>query len=228
MGPAALWLHGVGACPKALLIGVPLGHKLRAMPPVVVRRVADSVLQGSRPLRGVEVVALEVAVLQAAHLLGRDALRELVEGLVRGRRTSLTRLRARCRRGLAGSSLVRDVCDELAGGSMEKDVRRLQQALQRLGVADLEAEVHFTNAAGASAYADLLHRPTMTVIEVDGMVEHLARARFRADRRRDRWMRREHGATTLRVDVTEVREDVDALAAELAWFLQRPARAAGT
>jgi hypothetical protein len=102
---------------------------------------------------------------------------------------------------------------------MDADVRRLQRALESLGVTGLEPETQFTNAQGTTAYADLLHRPTMTVIEVDGMVAHLVRERFRADRRRDRWMRREHGATTLRVDVLEVREDVEALAAELAWFL---------
>lgn len=219
MGAAALWLHGVARCPDSLLLGVPLGHKLDAAPPVLVRRVAASVLRASRPLRGVDVVALEVAVIQVARTAGHDEVRDLVEDLVRSRRTTLTRLRARCRRGFGGSTRVRAVCDELAGGSMDADVRRLQRALESLGVTGLEPETQFTNAQGTTAYADLLHRPTMTVIEVDGMVAHLVRERFRADRRRDRWMRREHGATTLRVDVLEVREDVEALAAELAWFL---------
>lgn len=216
---AALWLYGVAELPKEAILGIPLGRKLAVDPPLHVRRVAASLLEGNRPLEGCRVVALEVAVIQAAQTWAVARVRDLVEELVRSRRTTLTRLRARCRRGLAGSARVRRVCDELAGGSMEADVRRLRVALEMLGVTGLDAEVHFTDEAGRSAYADLLHRPTMTVIEVDGLVEHSRRQRFRADRRRDRWMRRLHGAMTLRVDVMEIREDLNALARELAWFL---------
>jgi hypothetical protein len=223
MSEGALWLYELADPPEQLFLGIALGHKLRVDPPLHVRRVAASVLEGSRPLAGCRAVSLEVAVIQAAETWTALRVRELVEDLVRSRRTTLTRLRARCRRGLAGSARVRGVCDELAGGSMEVDVRRLRQALEVLGVTDLEVEVHFEGARGRSAYADLLHRPTMTVIEVDGLVEHSRRARFRADRQRDRWMRRRHAVTTLRVDVLEIREDVAALAMELAWFLLREA-----
>lgn len=228
MEQGALWLYGEGEPPEQLILGVPLGHKLAVRPPVKVRRVTPSVWQGNRPLKGGHAVALEVAVIQVAKQKAALEVRELVERLVRGRRTTIVRLRGRCRRGLAGSSRVRAVCDELAGGSMEKDVRRLKAALEVLGVTGLEAEVHFTNAEGASAYADLLHRPTMTVIEVDGFVEHLRRERFRADRRRDRWMRRQHAATTLRIDVLEIREDLEALATEIAWFLLPSAEQSAT
>jgi hypothetical protein len=39
-------------------------------------------------------------------------------------------------------------------------------------------------------------------------------------------MRRDHGVTTLRIDVLEIREDVDAVADELASFVLREAEAA--
>ncbi|MDP9184024.1 MAG: hypothetical protein M3P04_14775, partial [Actinomycetota bacterium] len=223
MGAAALWLHDAGQRPVELLLGVPLGHKLSVKGAVRTRRVVPAVLEGSRPLKGVPVVALEMAVIQVAATRSEKEIRELVESLERERRTTLARLRARGRRGLSGSARVRRVCDELAGGSMDADVRRLKAALETRGVTGLETEVRFTNTQGASAYADLLHREKMTVFEVDGLVEHTRRERFRADRRRDRWMRREHAASTLRIDVTEIREDLEALADELAWFVL-PAR----
>jgi hypothetical protein len=219
MEDAALWWYVVASMPERLVVGIPLGHKLAVLGATKARRVADSVLAGGRVLRGVEVVALEVAVIQVAAKLADGAIRDLVEKLVRERRTTLARLRARGKRGLKGSARVRRVCDELAGGSMDADVRRLKAALEARGVTELEVEVRFTSADGASAYADLLHRPTMTVFEVDGLLEHTRRGRFRADRRRDRWMRRDHAAITLRIDVLEIREDLDALADELVWFV---------
>ena len=219
MGAAALWLHGAGPCPEELEIGVALGHRLAVRPPARTRRVAAAVLENARWRQGVRVVSLEVAVLQCSTSRGLDEVVGLVEELVRGRRTTLARLRARCRRGLAGSARLRAACDVLAGGSMEKDVRVLRRALEAQGVTGLESEVRFTSDAGASAYADLLHRPTMTVFEVDGRVEHSRRTQFRADRRRDRWMRRQHSVTTLRVDVLEIRDSLDALVVELLWFV---------
>jgi hypothetical protein len=57
MGAAALWLHGVTAAPSALEIGVPLGSSFRVTPPIRSRRVAESVLEGARTLKGCQVVA---------------------------------------------------------------------------------------------------------------------------------------------------------------------------
>jgi hypothetical protein len=216
---AALWWHGLAPAPAVVMVGIPLGHKLAVRRPLRTRRVAASVLEGSRVIRGARVVALEVAVIQGA-ARARDAeVRELVEGLVRQRRTTLARLRGRGRRGLKGSARVRRVCDELAGGSMDADVRRLREALEARGVRGLECERRFLSAAGASAYADLFHEQTKTAFEVDGLVSHSERKRFRADRRRDRWMHRDHDVKTLRIDVLEIREDLDALADELAPFV---------
>ena len=222
MSEGALWLHGATDPPTTLELGAPLGSSFRVRLPLRTRRVADSVLDGSRVLEGCQVVALEVAVMQVAASWPAKRLRELVEDLVRGRRTTLARLRARCRRGVKGSARVRAVCDELAGGSMDADVRRLKVALEARGVVGLETEVRFTSEAGASAYGDLFHRATRTAFEVDGLVEHSQRERFRADRRRDRWMIREHAVTTLRIDVMEIREDLNSLADELAALVLEP------
>lgn len=75
-------------------------------------------------------------------------------------------------------------------------------------------------------YGDLLHEASLTLVEVDGFLSHTERERFRADRRRDRWMRREHGVSTVRVDVAEVWEDLDALADELVLLLNAAVPAA--
>jgi hypothetical protein len=223
MEDAALWVHGYGTKPKAIVVGVALTRRLAVRGPARTRRVADSVLEGGRVLKGVPVVSLEVALLQAAEKRTVAQMRELVEQAVRDRRTTLTRLRARRRRGLKGSAVIGRLCDELSGGSMEADVRRLKQALEARGVVGLETEVRFTSEGGGSAYADLLDRRTMTLVEVDGYLTHTVRETFRSDRRRDRWMRKQHEATTLRVDVMEIREDLDGLADELAeFFLDGP------
>jgi very-short-patch-repair endonuclease len=225
LGLGAIWLHGYGEMPDSLVLGIPQTHELVTSPDLPVRRLSPAVLEGWRWRHGCRVVSLEIAVIQAAASQTHDETLRLCEELVRSRRTTLVRLRARCRRGLKGSGRVRAICDELAGGSMDRDVRALQRALAKRGVV-LEVEVRFTNDEGGTAYADLLHRPTMTVIEVDGLQSHTSREHFRRDRRRDRWMRRRHGITTLRVDVTEIRDDVEAVADELVELLLMAAQPA--
>jgi very-short-patch-repair endonuclease len=219
IGAAAIWLHGYGELPDRIELGIPQTHELVTAPQVAVRRLAASVLEGSRWRRGCRVVALEIAVIQAAAGSSYGEVLSLCEELVRSRRTTLARLRARCRRGLNGSAAVRRACDELSGGSMDRDVRALHAALLARGVTGLEVEVRFESAGGGSAYADLLHRATMTVLEVDGRLSHTTKEQFRKDRWRDRWLRRDHGAATLRIDVSEVRDDLDAVADEITSLL---------
>ena len=226
-GEAALWLYDVLELPAQLLVVVPAASELAIRPPVRVRRVVDDVLDGARVVRTCDVVALEVAVVQWAAKRPLADVVTLVERLLRERLTTVPRLRARLGRGRLGSAVVRRALAEVAGGSLELDVRRLRAALEARGVTGLEVEVRFTSAGGASAYADLLHRPTMTLFEVDAALDHLERQRFRADRRRDRWMLREHAARTVRVDVTEVRGDLDRLADELVWFCRSEQEQAG-
>jgi hypothetical protein len=60
----------------------------------------------------------------------------------------------------------------------------------------------------------------MTVVEMDGFSSHTVLDRFRADRRRDRWMQAEHGVLTLRVHVGE---DVEQVAEEVCRVLSRRA-----
>lgn len=219
MGHAALWLYGLRPCPDRLEVGIPLFRRLAVRRPVRCRRVADSILRRTRLVKGVPVVALEVAIIQAGERRPLAEVVRLVEEAVRARRTTVARLRAACRHGFAGSALVRAACDELVGGSMDKAVRLLKAALERRGVVGLEVEVRFENGAGGSAYGDLVHAETDTVIELDGFLSHSCRERFRADRRRDRWLLGQHGKKTLRFDVEEVFADVEAVADELVGFL---------
>lgn len=225
LGLTALWLYGVAPRPDVVRVGVPHGTTLAVRPPVQQHRVSADVLARVRVRHGLPVVDLEMAVIQAAAKQPHQDVVTLLEPLLRQRRTTIVRLRARCRRGLDGSAAVRRAVDELAGGSMEKAVRLLRGALEARGVAGLRAEVRFTSAAGASCYA-VLHEASRSLVEVDGFLSHVERSRFRADRRRDRWMRGEHQLTTFRVDVAEVWEDVEALADELAALLVPVADAA--
>jgi very-short-patch-repair endonuclease len=75
--------------------------------------------------------------------------------------------------------------------------------------------VPLRSSTGATAYIDLLHRASSNAVEVDGWATHSRRHRFMADRRRDRWVRREHGITTTRVAADEVAQRLGGVVAEL-------------
>lgn len=216
---SALWKFDLAAEPEVVRIGVRHGTRLRAHPPTQVRRIAPHLLEGRRVLDGMSVVALEVALVQAAALLEADALVGLFERVLRERRTTIPRVRARCCRGVTGSAATRRVLDELVGVSLDGAVRILCAQLAARGVTGLRTEVRFVNAEGCSAYADVLDEASRTVLEIDGFLSHIERQRFRADRRRDRWMHAEHEIVTLRIDAAEIADDLASVADELAQFL---------
>lgn len=130
---AALWLSGAGPvpAPDQLVVGVPHSTRLRLTPPVRVSRVSEDVLAHVRQRHGPPVVDLDMALLQSCERTPVAVAIALLEPVLRDRRTTVVRLRARCRRGLGGSAVVRQVVDELAGGSLDVAVRRLRQALER-------------------------------------------------------------------------------------------------
>jgi len=212
----ALWLHGVRPRPDVVRVGVPHGTRYRVRPPVELTRIAPHMLRGARLLDGSCAVALEVALVQAAVRMERRPFLALLEDVLRRRQTTVPRLRARCGRSIAGSRALRAAVDALVGVSLDGAVRALVAALEARGLTDLRVEVRFVNAAGGSAWADVLDDAGQTVLEVDGFLSHAERDRFRADRRRDRWMHVEHELTTFRIDVAEITEDLPTLAAEVA------------
>lgn len=215
----ALWLHGVLARPDVVRVGVPHGTRYRVRPPVELTRIAPHLLRGARLLDGSSVVALEVALVQAAARLDRRPYRAVVEDVLRRRLTTVPRLRARCGRGIAGSRALRAAVDALLGVSLDGAVRMLVAALAARGVTGLQVEVRFVNEAGGSAWADVLDDAGQTVVEVDGYLSHVERDRFRADRKRDRWMHMQHALTTFRIDVSEITDDLPTLADEIASLL---------
>lgn len=219
LGRTALWLYGLGDVPEVVEAGVPHRTRYRARPPARIRRVAPAVLRGRRTVSAACLVAVEMAVVQVAADQSPRATTVLLEQVLRARQTTMPRVRSRLRRGVAGSAAVRSALDELAGTSLDAAVRRLQSALEMRGVIGLQTEVRFTSASGASAYGDLVDEHGLTVVEVDGYLTHTERHRFRADRRRDRWLSAEHGYLTVRVDAAETVDDLDGLAEELAALL---------
>ena len=221
LGATALWAHGAGPTPDPheVVLGVPHRTRLALSPPARVSRVSDHVLSRVRIRQGLPVVDLEVALLQCSARLPVDQVVALLEPVLRERLTTPVRLRERCRRGLGGSAVVRQSIDDLVGGSLDQAVRLLAQALRARGVHGLQTEVRFVSSTGASCYGDLWCPAARTLIEVDGFLTHAVRDRFRADRRRDRWMVADHGVRTLRVDAAEVWQSVDAVADELAPLL---------
>lgn len=225
LGQTALWLYGVGGPPEVVRVGVLHTRRLTLWSPVQTSRVSRFVLAGSRVRSGCRVVRFEMAVVQACGE-GVDAL-ALLETVLRERRTTVSRLRATQRQGLQGSAVMGSYLRELRGGACERQVRELIAALERRGVRGLRPEARFVSRSGASCYADALHEPSSTALEVDGFVSHTDRVRFRADRRRDRWLAREYGVHTFRIDAAEIDEDVEAVADELAPELLKALRTKG-
>jgi very-short-patch-repair endonuclease len=225
VGAAALWLYGVADEPSAIVVGVPHRTELVLAPPLQVTRISPWMMAGARSRGGVQVVRFEVAVIQAAAKRSNKAVLALLERVLRDRRTTEARLRATLRQGFEGSAVVRRALESVRGGALEREVRELRAALAGRGLHALKVEHRFVNAAGEVCYADLYDEETGTAIEVDGYVWHTDRTRFRADRKRDRWLAGERGVRVLRVDADEVDTDLAALADELVAVL-RPAKAA--
>jgi hypothetical protein len=221
-GCMALWLYGVLSPPEHIEVGVPDSRQLVLTERVRVRRLAPSLWSGRRVVDGWPLVSLETAVVQAAESLEGEALQSLVEDVLRERRTTQERLLRSCRRGVKGAAALRAVLVSLSDGDLELHKRRLRRALVAAGVTDLRSEVPVRSAAGAVVYLDLLHEVSRNVVEVDGFASHGDRNRFLADRRRDRWLRREQGLLTTRVAAVEVRDRIDEVVAELRPLLVPP------
>ncbi len=205
-GRTALWAYGLAvAAPDGLVdVAVPASRQLALNPPARVRRLAPALLRGSRDVAGHCTVSLETALVQTAEDAGSEELISTVEEALNQRRTTPDRLRQRCGRGIAGSARLREVLDELGDGAVDRLPRLLRHALEDAGVTGLESEVPVRSQLGETAYLDILQRASCNAVEVDGWASHSKRARFLADRRRDRWVRRELGITTTRVAAEEV------------------------
>lgn len=214
LSESALWAHGWGQLPSCIEIGVEDTRGLSVRPPVIGRRVAAATLAGAVVRRGLPVVALETGLVQSCvRLTDAQALLQ-VERLLRARATTPGRLRAACRRGFEGSRKIRAALDVLGGGDLELQKRRLRAALTAAGVIGLRSEVRLVSATGASCYLDLLHDPSRQAIEVDGGYHDLPGQRS-VDRRKDRWVRGEHGIEIVRVADEEVRRDLAGVVLEL-------------
>lgn len=223
-GRTALWLYGAGPAPAVVDVAVHDTRQLVLAPPVRVRRLAPSLLRATRTVDGRPLVGLETAVVQSAEDPEVDVL-AVVEEVLRRRATTQDRLLRSCRRGVAGSSALRRALEVVADGDLEELKRRLRAALLAAGVTGLRSEVPVRSSSGALAYLDLVHDASCTAVEVDGWLSHTQRARFVADRRRDRWVRRELGITTSRVAADEVRTDLPGVVQDLLPVLLAPGRA---
>lgn len=220
-GRTALWAHGLASTGVGGVVdvAVPASRQLVLHPPVRVRRLAPALLHGARRVAGHDTVSIETALVQTAETADEAELLGLVEEVLRHRWTTVARLQQRCGRGIAGSARLRSVLDGLSDGAVDRLPRLLRRALEAAGVTGLESEVQVRSRAGESAYLDLLQRSSCNAVEIDGWSTHSRRARFLADRRRDRWIRRELGITTTRVAAEEVQHRCAHVVAELLTML---------
>lgn len=221
-GRTALWLHGAAPEPAVVTASVLRNHRLGVLPPATRDRVRAGVLERKLTRDGHPVVRLEIAVVQALSGPVDEQEVRLVEDVLRQRRTTADRLRSAQARGRAGSARLGLVLLELGAGDLEIRQRTLRGAVEREGIRDLSPEVQVVSRDGTYAYLDLLHHPSRRAIEVDGAATHGTRAQQQVDRRRDRWVLRDHGIETLRVTVGEVDHALTRTARELAEMLRLP------
>lgn len=214
LSEAALWAHGHGPLPETVEVGVVETRGISVRAPVIPRRLAPGTLATIVVRQGLPVVSLEIATVQIAGRTSDAQSLALVERLLRSRATTPSRVRNVCQRGLQGSRAVRAALVAVDGGDLELQKRRLRAALVAAGVTGLRSEVRLASAAGGSCYLDLLHDPSRKALEVDGGYHDLPTQRS-IDRRRDRWVRREHSIEVIRVADEEVRRDLPGLVVEL-------------
>jgi hypothetical protein len=163
----------------------------------------------------------QVALVQCAAELPRSQVLELVEFAIRNRLTTLARLREVCGRGVRGSVLLQDVVAELSTDGVDRWVRRLLRLLDDVGVPRPELEVPVAEDGRVRAYLDGLWRGLRLALEVDDWESHGARDAQERDRRRDRWLLRDYGITTLRLTPREIRDSPEAVVADIAAACER-------
>lgn len=169
------------------------------------------------------VVGLETAVVQSAESHEVDVL-AMVEEVLRHRVTTHDRLLRSCRRGVAGSGALRRALEVVADGDLELLKRRLGTASPAVGRRHRAAQRGpGAQRVGCGRLSRPRARRSGNVVELDGWARHSERGRFLADRRRDRWVRREHGLVTTRVAADEARADLPAVVAELLPLRRRAA-----
>lgn len=214
-GRTAAWRYGLTTPGAVVDVGLPAQRQRVLLEPARVRRLAPSLLRATRAVDGMRSVSVETAVVQSAEHAAADCVVAVVEAAVRGRLTTVDRLRTACRRGVAGSALLRLVLDDMADGAVDRWPRRLRRALEHAGITDLESEVRCTSSSGEVVYLDLLCRRAHRAVEVDGWESHGRRTAFVADRRRDRWLQQELSIATTRVAASELQRDLPGVVREL-------------
>jgi len=171
---------------------------------------------------GWPVTSLDTTVRDIASGLQRRQLRDLVQGLLVERRTTLERLFAVPGRGLLGSAALGQVLQELDPSFQSHWEAVLFRRLRRAGLCP-EAQIRL-DAAGRRCYLDLGFRDIRLGIEVDGFLPHMRR--FAGDRRRNNAVCMELGWVLLHYAVEDLVERLDEVVAEIVrWVAQRRAGA---
>ena len=214
----AAWLWGLHPEPDVVEATVPRRVSLRS---------PDWVLLHRRDLRptdrstawGLPAVTIERAVLDCLAVTSGDTADRVVDAAL-GREVNPWVVAQLLERGGVrwGARAGRRQLITWPGLVDSEPERLLGRALRRGGW-DLEP-----GAAVGPYFADFLHRPTSTVVEVDGREFHSEPAVFVRDRQRQNELQRS-GLLVLRYAAASVFDDVDAVAADvIATVRERPRR----
>jgi very-short-patch-repair endonuclease len=183
-GLTAAWWWGLRDCaPGAAEVTVPRARSRRRQEGVVLRRrqldPVDLVV-----LRGLQVTALPLTVLDAAAALGNDSGRPLVDRALQ-RRVSFAELHAAyCRSsGRHGSPWLGQMLRQAADGA-SSDAERVLHRLLRGARIDGWVANHLVAASGIEYWIDVAFVARRLALEVDGWAWHCDVDRFVHDRRR--------------------------------------------
>lgn len=136
----------------------------------------------------------------------------MVQHALRRRQVSEEALLRTLGRGLAGSTALRRVLEELAPGYQVVWEQRLHRALLRAGV-DMQPQTPVVAPDGRRAFIDLGIEELRFGVEIDGFLNHMAR--FAADRARARLLALELDWRVAPYAVEELAADMDRVVAEI-------------
>ena len=163
-------------------------------------------------LRGMPLTPIAQTLRDVAPQVHPDRLRDMVQHALRRRQVSEEALLRTLGRGLAGSTALRRVLEELAPGYQVVWEQRLHRALLRAGV-EMQPQTPVVAPDGRRAFIDLGIEELRFGVEIDGFLNHMAR--FAADRARARLLALELDWRVAPYAVEELAADMDRVVAEI-------------
>lgn len=185
-GVAAAWWWGLGLdSPHPITVVLPRGCSRR--PPTGITVVQRDLRGDRQEHRGLQVVGLPLAVLDAAVALGSGG-QVFLDRVLQQRRVSLEELRTAQARhlGRRGSEAAQRLITRAGDRAASVPERRFLALLRQAGITGWSVNLEVALSTGLRAIIDVAFPGARLAIEVDGWAFHVDPERFVHDRLRKR------------------------------------------